>query len=34
MEPMWLIRTDGHLWEIAWNPGFPLDAAGNLVILE
>jgi catechol 2,3-dioxygenase-like lactoylglutathione lyase family enzyme len=25
---------DGHLWEIAWNPGFPLDAAGNLVILE
>jgi catechol 2,3-dioxygenase-like lactoylglutathione lyase family enzyme len=25
---------DGHLWEIAWNPGFPLDAAGNLVIPE
>ena len=21
---------DGHLWEIAWNPFFPLDAAGNL----
>jgi len=23
---------DGHLWEIAWNPGFPLDADGNLTI--
>ncbi|MFD1624961.1 VOC family protein [Azospirillum griseum] len=21
---------DGHLWEIAWNPFFPLDADGNL----
>jgi catechol 2,3-dioxygenase-like lactoylglutathione lyase family enzyme len=21
---------DGHLWEIAHNPGFPLDAAGRL----
>jgi predicted lactoylglutathione lyase len=21
---------DGHLWEIAWNPHFPLDNAGNL----
>lgn len=21
---------DGHLWEIAWNPFFPLDEAGNL----
>jgi catechol 2,3-dioxygenase-like lactoylglutathione lyase family enzyme len=21
---------DGHLWEIAWNPHFPLDEAGNL----
>ena len=21
---------DGHLWEIAWNPFFPMDAAGNL----
>lgn len=19
---------DGHLWEVAWNPGFPLDAGG------
>lgn len=19
---------DGHLWEVAWNPGFPLDEAG------
>jgi hypothetical protein len=23
---------DGHLWEIAWNLGFPLDAWGNLTI--
>jgi len=21
---------DGHLWEVAWNPFFPLDEAGNL----
>jgi len=21
---------DGHLWEIAWNPHFPLDERGNL----
>src|SRR5690554_6737623 len=21
---------EGHLWEVAWNPGFPLDADGNL----
>ena len=21
---------DGHLWEVAWNPHFPLDASGNL----
>lgn len=21
---------DGHLWEVAWNPFFPLDVAGNL----
>lgn len=24
---------DGHLWEVAWNPFFPLDAAG-LINLE
>jgi predicted lactoylglutathione lyase len=23
---------DGHLWEVAWNPFFPLDAAGNLTL--
>lgn len=23
---------DGFLWEIAWNPGFPLDAAGAVRI--
>jgi catechol 2,3-dioxygenase-like lactoylglutathione lyase family enzyme len=23
---------DGHLWEIAHNPGFTLDGAGNLVL--
>lgn len=25
---------DGHLWEIAWNPGFPLAADGTLVLPE
>lgn len=23
---------DGHTWEIAFNPGFPLDQAGNITI--
>lgn len=23
---------DGHVWEIAHNPGFPLDEAGNLTV--
>lgn len=23
---------DGHLWEIAWNPGFTLDADGSLTL--
>ena len=23
---------DGHLWEIAWNPFFPLDQKGNLTL--
>ncbi len=23
---------DGHLWEIAWNPGFPLGPDGSLTI--
>lgn len=23
---------DGHLWEVAWNPHFPFDDAGNLVL--
>ena len=23
---------DGHLWEIAWNPGFVLDADGNVTL--
>jgi hypothetical protein len=23
---------DGHVWEIAFNPGFPLDEAGNLTV--
>ena len=22
--------TEGHLWEVAHNPGFPLDAEGNI----
>ena len=21
---------DGHLWEVAWNPGFPIEADGSL----
>jgi uncharacterized glyoxalase superfamily protein PhnB len=21
---------DGHLWEVAWNPGFPLDELGTI----
>jgi catechol 2,3-dioxygenase-like lactoylglutathione lyase family enzyme len=23
---------DGHLWEVAWNPAFPLDEAGSLAL--
>ncbi|HEX2553860.1 MAG TPA: VOC family protein [Microvirga sp.] len=23
---------DGHLWEVAWNPFFPLDAKGHLFL--
>lgn len=23
---------DGHLWEVAFNPGFPLDEHGNLTV--
>lgn len=23
---------DGHVWEVAFNPGFPLDEAGNLTV--
>lgn len=23
---------DGHLWEVAWNPFAPLDAAGNVTL--
>ena len=25
---------DGHLWEIAWNPGFPLDEKGAVTLPE
>jgi catechol 2,3-dioxygenase-like lactoylglutathione lyase family enzyme len=25
---------DGHLWEVAYNPGFPLDEAGHLQLPE
>jgi len=25
---------DGHLWEVAWNPGFALDAAGAVTLPE
>ena len=23
---------DGHMWEIGFNPGFPLDVSGNLTV--
>ncbi len=23
---------DGHLWEVAWNPGFPLAADGSITV--
>ncbi|MGF1611443.1 MAG: VOC family protein [Kiloniellales bacterium] len=23
---------DGHLWEVAWNPGFPLDESGAVTL--
>ena len=25
---------DGHLWEVAWNPGFPIDENGFLQLPE
>lgn len=25
---------EGHLWEVAWNPAFPLDAEGRLTLPE
>lgn len=25
---------DGHLWEVAWNPFFPLDAQGQIALPE
>jgi hypothetical protein len=25
---------DGHLWEVAWNPFFPLDERGGLHLPE
>lgn len=24
--------TEGHLWEVAWNPDFPIDAEGRISI--
>jgi predicted lactoylglutathione lyase len=23
---------DGHLWEVAWNPSFPLDEQGHMFL--
>ncbi len=23
---------DGHLWEVAWNPGFPIDEDGSITL--
>jgi uncharacterized protein len=28
----WFQDPDGHLWEVAHNPGFPLDADGALTV--
>ena len=25
---------EGHPWEVAWNPGFPIDAEGRLSLPE
>ena len=25
---------DGHLWEVAWNPGWPIDEDGNVWITQ
>lgn len=25
---------DGHVWEVAWNPAWPLDEAGRVIIPE
>lgn len=25
---------DGYLWEVAWNPSFPIDSAGNIRLPE
>ncbi len=26
------VDLDGHPWEVAWNPGWPLDASGSVTI--
>jgi len=26
----YFVDLDGHLWEVAWNPGFKIDAKGNI----
>lgn len=28
----YLADPDGHAWEIAWNPGFPIDEAGGITV--
>lgn len=28
----YFVDPEGHLWEVAWNPGFPLDQAGNVTV--
>lgn len=30
--PGYFADPEGHLWEIAYNPGFPLDEDGNVVL--
>jgi catechol 2,3-dioxygenase-like lactoylglutathione lyase family enzyme len=30
----YIADPDGHPWEIAWNPAFPIDADGNIAFPE
>jgi hypothetical protein len=28
----YFLDPDGHLWEVAWNPGFPLGPDGKMIL--